>query len=152
MKILFICKNNQFRSQMAASIYNKMTGTNDAYSAGTYVGSVDVPEGTIIEGYFRTSDFFEVMEKNGINIRNNRTKKLLPEMVKNAKVVVSMAEEPFVPDFLRDSGKVMLWKVENPSFATRDISERTYVQIKSLIEQLILRNVNSSGGGDCLEK
>jgi len=35
MKVLFICKNNQFRSQMAASMYNKITGTNDADSAGT---------------------------------------------------------------------------------------------------------------------
>lgn len=65
MKVLFVCKNNQFRSQMAASLYNKMTGTDNAYSAGTYVGSVDVPEGTIVEGYFRTPDFFELMEKNG---------------------------------------------------------------------------------------
>ena len=142
MKILFICKNNQFRSQMAASIYNKMTGTNDADSVGTYVGAVDVPEGDIIEKYFRTPDFFEIMEENGMNIRNNRTKKLLPEMIKNANVVISMAEEPFIPDFLRDSEKVIWWKVKNPPFATRNVSERTYNQIKKLIEGFILSSSN----------
>lgn len=150
MKVLFICKNNQFRSQMAASIYNQITKTNDADSAGTNVGSIDVPEGAVIEGYFRTPDFFELMEKNGMSIRNNCTKKLLPEMIDNASVVVSMAEEPFVPDFLRDSEKVIWWKVENPSFATRDVAEKTYCQIKSLIDQLVLSNtiakeVNSNG-------
>lgn len=136
MKTLFICKNNQFRSQMAASIYNQITGTSDADSAGTHVGSIDVPEGSIIEGYFRTQDFFELMEENGMNIRSNRTKKLLPEMIENT-VVVSMAEEPFIPDFLRSNGKVIRWEVENPPFATRDVSEKTYSQIKSLVEQLI---------------
>lgn len=138
MKILFICKNNQFRSQMAAAIYNQITGTTDADSAGTYVGSIDVPEGATIEGYFRTPDFFEIMEKNGMSIRSNRTKKLLPEMIESANVVISMAEEPFIPDFLLNNEKVIHWGIENPPFATRDVSEKTYSQIKSLVEQLIL--------------
>lgn len=149
MKVLFICKNNQFRSQMAASIYNQITGTNDADSAGTYVGSINVPEEDIIEKYFRTPDFFELMEKNGMSIRNNRTKKLLPEMIDGADIVISMAKEPFVPNFLRDNKKVTWWEIEDPIFVTRDVAEKTYSQIKSLVEQLILsdtitREVNSN--------
>lgn len=143
MKILFICKNNQFRSQMAASIYNKLTKTEDAVSAGTYVGSADVPEGTPIERYFKTPDFFELMEENGMNIRSNRTKKLLPEMIENFDAVVSMVEDPFIPDFLLSNKKVIWWEVENPVFASRDVSEKTYDQIKSLVEQLILFNTKS---------
>ena len=140
MKVLFICKNNQFRSQMAASIYNKITGTEDAISAGTYVGSDKVPEGTVIEKYFRTSDYFELMEENGMNIRSNLTKKLSPEMIKNASIVVSFAQEPFIPDFLRNNKNVVQWEVEDPPFATRDVSEKTYCKIKSLVEKLILSN------------
>ncbi|MCR4263963.1 MAG: hypothetical protein NUV98_04575 [Candidatus Roizmanbacteria bacterium] len=136
MKILFICKNNQFRSQMAAAIYNKITSTNDADSAGTYVGSVEVPDGSNVKQYFRTTDFFEFMEENGMNVRNNRTKKLLPEMIENASVVVSMAEEPFIPGYLRNSKKVLWWKVENPPFATREVTKKTFSQIKSLIDKL----------------
>jgi len=137
MKILFICKNNQFRSQMAASIYNQITGTNDADSAGTFVGSADVPEGTIIEKYFRSPDFFELMEANGMDIRKNLTKKLLPQMIDNASVVISMAEEPFIPDFLRNNNKVIWWKVENPAFASREVSETIFSQIKNLIKEII---------------
>lgn len=149
MKVLFICKNNQFRSQMAASMYNQITGTNDADSVGTYVGSVNVPEGDIIEKYFRTPDFFELMEKNGMSIRNNRTKKLLPEMIDEAGIVISMAKEPFVPNFLRDNKKVTWWEIEDPVFVTRDVAEKTYSQIKSLVEQLIMsdtvaKEVNSN--------
>jgi len=117
---------------MAASIYNQITGTEDADSA-------DVPEGTIIEKYFCTPDFFELMEENGMNIRGNRTKKLLPGMIENASIVVSMAEEPFIPDFLLNSEKVIRWEIQNPTFATREVSEKTYSEIKSLIEQLVKR-------------
>ncbi len=139
MKILFICKSNQFRSQMAAAIYNQITNTTDADSAGTYVGFIDnEPEGIIIEKCFRTPDFFELMEENGISIRRNCTKKLLPEMIENASVVVLMAEEPFVPEFLLGNEKVIRWEVENPTLATRDVSEKTYSQIKSLVEHLVL--------------
>jgi protein-tyrosine-phosphatase len=141
MKVLFVCKSNQFRSQMAAALYNKITNTLDANSAGTYVGSESEPEGTIIETRYRTPDFFELMEENGMYIRNNRTQKLLPEMIEEADVMISMAEEPFVPDFLLNNKKVILWNVENPSFATREISEKTFSEIKDLVEKLINTNL-----------
>jgi protein-tyrosine-phosphatase len=140
MKILFICKSNQFRSQMAASLYNKMTGGNEASSAGTHVGSDDEPEGIVIETRYLTPDFFELMEEKGMYIRDNRTRKLLPEMVEEADIVVSMAEEPFVPDFLSDNKKVLHWNVNNPVFATREISESTYLQIEKLVKELIDEN------------
>ena len=141
MKVLFICKNNQFRSQMAAALFNRITNTKDADSAGTYVGSLDAPEGTAIEKYFQTPDFFEIMEENGMNIRKNLTKKLLPGMIESASVVISMAEEPFTPDFLRDNKKVVWWKVENPPFATREVSEKIFSQIKNLVEQLVFKQI-----------
>ena len=68
-KVLFICKGNWFRSQMAAAIYNKLTNSSDADSAGTYAGSPDEPEGQIISDLFKTPDFFEIMEKNGMSVR-----------------------------------------------------------------------------------
>jgi protein-tyrosine-phosphatase len=137
MKVLFICKNNQFRSQMAAAIYNKLTSTDDAFSAGTFVGHLDNPEGVFIEQFFRTKDFFEIMEQNGMYIRSSKTKKLLPEILDQADIVVSMAEEPFVPDFLREAKKVIFWDVENPPFATKEVSKKTYIKILKLVKKLI---------------
>lgn len=137
MKVLFICKNNQFRSQLASSLYNKITNTTDAYSAGTYVGSEAVPENSIIEKYFRTPDFFELMEEHGMNIRHNLTKKLLPKMLDDADIVVAMVHEPFIPDFLQNNTRVTWWDIEDPKFATREVSEKTYAQIEKLVKELI---------------
>lgn len=72
-----------------------------------------------------------------MNIRGNRTKKLLPEMIENVSIVVSMAEEPFIPDFLHGNEKVVWWEVENPLFATLDVSEKIFNEIKGLIKKLI---------------
>ena len=138
MKVLFVCKNNQFRSQMAMAIYNKLTGTDNATSAGTYVGNLQNPEGETIEQYFATLDFFQMMEDYGMHVRKNRTQKISLKLLKKADVVISMAEEPFIPEFLRKSKKVIRWEIANPIFATREVSEKTYSVIFKLIEKLIL--------------
>lgn len=122
---------------MATAIYNKITGTIDADSAGTYVGSVDVPEGSAIEKYFRKPDFFDFMDEKGMNVRGKHTAKLSSEMVEGADIVISMAEEPFIPDFLRNNKKVIWWEVDNPTLVTREVAEKTFNQIKSLIENAI---------------
>ncbi|QQR82187.1 hypothetical protein IPJ70_02780 [Candidatus Campbellbacteria bacterium] len=138
MRILFICKNNQFRSQMAAALYNILTNTNDASSAGTYVGAPDALENVPIEKFFQSADFFELMEHHGMYIRDMRTKKLLPEMLSKADIAVSMAEEPFVPEFLRTAKNVIWWTVENPPVATKEVSQKTFDQILPLIQNLIV--------------
>jgi protein-tyrosine-phosphatase len=107
MRVLFICKGNIARSQMAAAIYNHLTRTEDAISAGTYVGAPEEPEGRILSKLFPDPAFFELLEKYGMNIRNNRTVKLLPRMIDDADIVVSMAEEPYIPDFVKDNPRII---------------------------------------------
>lgn len=136
-KILFICKGNWFRSQMAAAIYNKLTNSNNADSVGTYTGAPDEPEGQILKDLFTTPHFFEMMEKNGMNLRNNSTKRLLPHMIDEYDTVVSMAEEPYIPDFLKNANKVIWWDIKNPSFVDQEIAEDTYQKIEKLVQGLI---------------
>ncbi len=139
-KVLFICKGNWFRSQMAAAIYNKLTSSNNADSVGTYTGASDEPEGQILEDLFKTPHFFEMMEGNGMNVRKNSTKRLQPQMLDEYDLVISMAEEPYIPDFLKNKEKVIWWEIENPTFVDQRIAEDTYEKIYNLVYKLITEN------------
>ncbi|OGF68788.1 hypothetical protein A3H65_03440 [Candidatus Giovannonibacteria bacterium RIFCSPLOWO2_02_FULL_45_14] len=146
MKILFICKGNMFRSQMAAAIYNKMTNNHDAISAGTYVGAPDEPEGRLIQDLFPANDpVQEILEENGMTIRENHTTKLTPKMLDEADIVVSMAEEPFIPEFLKKNKKVIWWDIANPDNATPEFVEETYKKLSVLVRELVEKQKIPSG-------
>ncbi|MEK7579438.1 MAG: hypothetical protein AAB460_02835 [Patescibacteria group bacterium] len=137
MKVLFICKGNYFRSQMAAAIYNRLTETEGAVSVGTYPGAPEEPEGQVLVNLFETDDFFNLMEKNGMNVRANTTKRLHPQMLKDFDIVVSMAEEPYIPDFLKNDQKVIRWNVEDSVRVDKKAAEDTYKKIEPLVRELI---------------
>jgi protein-tyrosine-phosphatase len=137
MRVLFICKGNWFRGQMAAAIYNKLTRTEDAHSAGTYAGAPDEPEGQVLADLFPTTDFFEAMEARGMDVRMRTTRRLHPWMLEDYDVVVSMAEEPFVPDFLKAAEAVFRWEIENPRVVDRRVAEDIYLRIEALVRELI---------------
>ena len=58
MKVLFICKGNWYRSQIAEAIYNQLTHSHDASSVGTFVGTKDEPEGQVLSNLFNDTSFF----------------------------------------------------------------------------------------------
>ena len=130
MKVLFICRANWHRSQIAEAVYNKLTDSDDAISAGTYI---DVPgqPGDKIIGHM-PEDFFRVMESHGMDLREKISKKLTLEMLKGADVAISMAEEPYVPDFLRVDPKVIWWDVKDGGLV-----EEKYQEIAGLVQGLI---------------
>lgn len=132
-----------FRSQMAEAIYNQMTNSHDAISAGTYVGAPDEPEGRIL-GTLNMTNIFKVLDEHNINIRDKQTKRLTPEMLKNADIVVSMAEEPYIPDFLKKDKKVIWWDISNPDEVSFDFAKETYEKLTQLIRELTKRIHSSS--------
>lgn len=130
MKILFVCKGNVVRSKAAAAIYNDLTKTHDAVSAGTYVGAEDEPEGRRLADIL-PEDFFRIMDKCGCDLRNEITKKVTAEMVAAADYVISMAEEPYIPDYLR-AKNVTFWDI--PNVATRENIKAIYQRVVSFLK------------------
>ena len=120
------------RSQMAEAIYNKLTNSHDATSAGTYVGHPDEPEGRRLTYIVGMGEIIEYMKKRGMDIGERHTRTITPGMVNQADVVVSMAEEPFVPSFIKDNRKIIVWGVEND-----DPTEKKYNEIYPLVKALI---------------
>ncbi|MDP3727867.1 MAG: low molecular weight phosphatase family protein [bacterium] len=136
MKVLFICKSNFGRSQMAEAIFNQISKKHKATSAGTKKGRVT---GHKLKDFPEHSNLFICMDEIGFNIRNNIAKLLTLEMVRDADKIIVMAEKETWPDYLKKSDKIVFWEIEDMCGQSLDKFRKARDQIKSLIEKLVKR-------------
>ena len=83
MKIIFVCKANHGRSQLAEALFNNLAkGKHTAFSAGTKVIREDANrEGQIISD----PNIITVMKEVGLDVSQNVRNQFTPEMLKEAE-------------------------------------------------------------------
>lgn len=127
-KILFVCVHNAGRSQMAEAFFNKMAkGKAESLSAGTQITEKINPL------------VVEVMSEVGIDISQQKPKKLTLDMMGNADKVITMGcgvegtcPASFVP--IED------WKLEDPEGKpieiVRNIRDEVKLRVEGLMKEL----------------
>ncbi|HKZ34057.1 MAG TPA: low molecular weight phosphatase family protein [Candidatus Nanoarchaeia archaeon] len=134
MKVLFICRANVGRSQMAEALFNKYSKNHKAKSAGTHV---EEKEGHTI-GEKETANFVcEVMNEEGIDVRKNKRKQLTPKMVEEANKVVIITDKKDWPDYLKKSDKVIYWNLQDAKDTDYDFHIKTRDWIKKRVRKLL---------------
>jgi len=134
MKILFVCQYNVGRSQMAAAMYNKLSGSSDAESAGT---EVEKPGQTLIE---RTkerggaSHVIDVMKEEGIDVSNNSRKQITKSIIKQYDRIISMADKTHTPEWLLEASNYMYWHIPDPMTKNYDETIKAKKQITNKIK------------------
>ena len=128
MKILFVCRGNIGRSQMAEVIYNSLY-PDSAKSAGTIVHS----ENQKVKDRPGAKSAIEAMHEIGLDISNNVSTQLNEEMLDDYDKVVVMAEPETIPDFLRKSKKFEYWQVD----VAKDVDLKKARDIREKIASLI---------------
>lgn len=141
MQVLFVCRGNVGRSQMAEAIFNKVAANSDwkAISAGTKV--ID-KEGRSVEGELLkdrpgAANVVAVMAELGFDVSLAQRNQLTPAMVEEADVVVSMAETDTMPEYLTTSDKVHFWSFPDPKNATLDDTRAIRDTIKTKVLELV---------------
>jgi len=132
MKILFVCKANVGRSQMAEAFYEKYYDNKNLKSAGYAPG----------DWVGRTLDstrYVKVcMDEEGIDLRKKVSKAIEEKMVNWAdKIIVFDSKKADWPDYLRNSDKVEIWETEDPGGKDLEIHRIVRDQIKERIRGLI---------------
>lgn len=137
MRVLFICKANVGRSQMAEGIFNKLAnGKAIAFSAGSdpesYEGSRLKDIGPLV---------VRCMNELGIDVSGKLSKRITKRMVNDADLVVSMVGREMLPGYLNDSKKLVIWKIEDPKNMDYEghilIRNQIFNRVSKLVKEII---------------
>lgn len=143
MKILFVCRGNVARSQMAEELLNKIApGDFEVTSAGTKLSG---PEQSIGELGPVMENVLAVMNEEGIDMSKNIRNQVTPEMADNAdKIIMIIDDLDPVPDYLIDNAKVERWDVLDPKGQSLEFTRDVKNQIKNLVEGFVKNHENNN--------
>jgi protein-tyrosine-phosphatase len=138
MKVLFLCKANIFRSQMAEALFNKYSKNHRAESA-----ALIQPEGKMHALVVRA------IKEEEIDITNNISKKCDAKMLKEADVVVVMnsnLEKHFLKlkQNLKPGAIIHIWEI--PDIKALETDEHFYPEVvntRNMIKSRVLNLIKN---------
>ena len=131
MKVLFLCKSNVIRSQIAEAFYNKFSNSNDASSAGLNVE--EEWKGQKVRGSKKT---IECMKEIGIDISENISKGITEEMTQSVDKVIVIGEKDNWPNYLKEE-EVEFWDISDPGGKDIEVRRKVRDQIKQKVKELL---------------
>ncbi len=140
MKILFVCRGNVARSQIAEVLLKNRGGNSfTVSSAGTKLSG---PEQPLEELRPALNEVLGVMKEIGIDMSQNIRKQITEEMVLEAdKIILVVDERDPIPDFLKNSHKIVVnWHVLDPKGKDLDFTRSVRNQISDLVDSFIIEN------------
>ncbi len=151
MNVLFVCRANIGRSQMAEAIFKqKAKGEFTVSSAGTKV-SLDKEgnmEGQKLKDKLGAADVLSALREIGIEAGEAERNQLTKETFKAADLVMMMAEPLTWPEYVSQSDtKVRYFEITDPANVGLAMTRELRDQIATMVDQLLIEvkgNGNSS--------
>ncbi len=136
-KIVFVCKGNMHRSVVAMALYNVLKRDDSfASSCGTMV-EAEGRTGRTEESYPSLWVFIDALKKlYGVDISNHVCTQVTPKVLEGANKIVVMAEEEFIPNWLRKYNYIK-WALPDPDHMTEDEAVKDIRGIKDKVESLL---------------
>ena len=132
MKLLFICRANVGRSQMAQALFNSLTKDHVANSAG-----LNPPEKWEGEKLSKTKFVAPCMTEIGIDVSEKISKRLTESMVNESDRVIVIGEKEGWPSFLSSFEQLDYWDIIDPDGGEITLHRTVRDQIKDKIVELI---------------
>lgn len=133
MKVLFVCKSNVGRSQMAETIFNNSYKRPVSMSAGLQPGEWEGKEISLAK------NVVSCMNEIGFDISKNVSKKITKEMVDKSDKIIIM-EKKHWPDYLKNNPKVEYWEIPDAAGTDllfhRKIRDQINIKVYNLIKSI----------------
>jgi protein-tyrosine-phosphatase len=136
MKILFVCRANIGRSQVAEALFRHMVPTAHVFSAGTKVVSKDgiSRHGTLLKETPGAEKVLSVLEEIGIDHSKSLRTQLEEGMLADVDRIIVMAEPENIPSYLSSHPKFVYWEVPDLKGTDIEFHRKMRDYIKNLIE------------------
>lgn len=118
--VLFVCKKNSGRSQMAEAFFRHMAQDRAIVVSAGSQPAVNLDPVVVM-----------AMREVGLDLAGHSPKALAPEMFKGADRIISMGCEP-IPDRATD-----VWDLDDPADQTLDRVRKIRDQIRARVEILV---------------
>jgi protein-tyrosine-phosphatase len=121
---------------MAEAIYNKLTNTQDADSAGTHA---EKPGETLGDRKKRIGGSYlvDLMTDKGYDVGRKVQTQLTKGMLEEYNLVINMAGKRYTPSWLSSAPNYAYWKIQDPTGRSYEITERIMIQIEAKIKEMI---------------
>jgi protein-tyrosine-phosphatase len=138
MNVMFVCKANVGRSQVAQAFFEDVSG-HSVSSAGTEADRIIAADGAptrlLKDGRGKYS--IPYMLEHGVNLGNRERTQLTRELVDAADKVVMILPKGDWPDWLTEGEKVVLWDLEDPVDMDHDAAWKVFDEIGVRIRALV---------------
>ncbi len=139
MKIVFICRRNRFRSQIAEGIFNHLA-KDGSYAVSGGMDTLPEEYGVFFSEYKneKVKNTVEAMKSHGIDISKKYAKKIIPEMLAGVdKIIFLIDDKEKIPEWL-NKYSYDHWKIENfPGAPTLEKSEEIIQTLKDKIRSML---------------
>lgn len=133
-KVLFVCRSNAGRSQVAEAIFNKLTRGNNSSSAGFAVRKERRA------GHPAGPTAIKVSKSMGYDLSRKRRKQLTAEMARKAAIIIVLLdrkERRSLPKYIVSSRKTLYWDVKDLHNAhPLSLYSRRVKRIEALVKML----------------
>lgn len=123
---------------MAEMIYNKLTNSSDADSAGTHT---EKPGETLGQRKKRVGKSFvvDVMNDNNMSIEKKTQTQITKDMLKKYDLIIGMSAKRYTPKWLADSPSYLYWKIRDPKAREYSTTNKTRLKIEQKVKELLAK-------------
>lgn len=129
MKVLFVCRQNVGRSQMAMSIFNKYIAGVHADSRGTIVQT----EGLTLEDFGAKNTLRVLQDEESIDGRQLKSLQLKESDLKDYDTIIVMSEPENTPQWLERSTKAERWNIMDTKTSDYETTVEVFRELKQRV-------------------